>query len=104
MSRFFSFAVSGKIKSAIKNYINNINDNNIKEDIKFQKFLTNIKDQIYDAVINDNIYNKSSYKFGKKTLYLLHIQLFAFSEENITKIMNEYNWKSEIEKIIYRFN
>jgi hypothetical protein len=64
----------------VYNYINNENKNKEKQMKKFDKFKEIIEKEICENIINNHIYNKFSYNFHRKTLYLLHIQRYGFNE------------------------
>jgi len=89
-------------QNIITNLIKVIND-----DIKDAENEYNIcKDKIITEISNDllhnNIYEILSYNFAKKKLKMIHIKASAFKEENIIKIMNEYDWQQKITKIMQK--
>jgi hypothetical protein len=65
----------------------------------YDKFKEDVLDEITKDIINNKIYSITEYEFGKKKLYLLKIIKNAFSDENIQKITEHYNFKDKIEYI-----
>ncbi len=76
--------------------LNGYNERKTKEFKSIDKYIENIKIEIYKDIINNYIYKISAYKFGKKTLKLLHVSTKAFSEENIKNITDRYEWQIKI--------
>lgn len=75
---------------------------------EYSKFENNIKKEICNDILYNEVYNIKSYKFARKELYMLHIKNDAFSEENIKCIVKDYDWKNKIDiittKMILKLN
>lgn len=82
--------------NCIKN--DNIEKQNIDND-NYRKFEKVIKRYLCEDILNNHIYNIKSYIFAKKNLYMLQLNKYAFSEDNIIKIIQNYDWNNNIKLI-----
>lgn len=78
---------------------NNIEKQNTNND-DYNKFEKIIKRNLSDDILNNYIYNIKSYTFAKKNLYILQLNKYAFTENNINKLIKDYDWNNKI-KIIF---
>ena len=84
-------------------YLTQINENNKNNKVKkYDKFKNDIVNEIGNDVLYNEIYKILEYKFASKQLYMVKIEGNGFSEENITKIMNKYNFEKKISEIIQK--
>lgn len=65
-----------------------------------EKYTNQINNLVVEDIIDYDICEKKSYKFGKKELYMVHIERNSFKEENIKRITNRYNWENKIQQFI----
>ena len=71
-------------------------------DKKYNNFENDIANEIGNDVLHNEIYKILEYKFASKQLYMVKIEGNGFGEENITKIMNKYNFENKISEIMQK--
>lgn len=67
---------------------------------KYDDFVIMIKEIALKDILYSDIYLIKKYKFGKKVLYMVNINKGEFSEDNMKRLANKYNWEKYINNIV----
>ena len=101
-------SIWNKINTNTKHTIKRIYNNKVrklnktqKKKLSYSKYVTYVKQNIYNHVKNNILLKPCSYQFAKKELYMIDIDKDTFSEQNIAKIMKK---KEQDDKIKFFCN